>query len=138
MSRKPSMRVLASAVCVLAAALVPAAAETIDSTYTSLAAKNCRKVVNLKIEDTEYAVSRTCAGPAGYKVYIAEEDLRETLSIGKSLKQASAEPAAQEHYGAFNGYEDVVEWRSLKGGGVKGSAPFAAIVGWYFADNENL
>src|SRR5436305_1840688 len=87
--------------------LAPAAAETYDSSYTSIAEKRCKKTVNLKIEDTEYAVSRICAGIAGYKVYIDEEDLRETLTIGKTLKQAFKEPAADDHHGGFNGYEDT-------------------------------
>ena len=36
-----------------------------DSRYTSIAAKHCKKHVDLKIDDTEYAVSRVCPGAAG-------------------------------------------------------------------------
>jgi hypothetical protein len=136
MPRLPSLRLAAAGVgFVMSAALLAttATAETFDSPYTSIAAKRCKKRVNLKIDDTEYAVSRVCAGAAGYKVYVDEEDLRETLTIGKTAKQALSEPAADDHYGAFNGFEDTVEWRSGKD-----RKPFAAIVGWYFADNEHL
>jgi hypothetical protein len=131
----PRYRLLAAAALAACVAALPAAAET--STYTSIAPKRCKKTVHLKIDDVEYAVSRVCAGPAGYKVYVNEDDLREVLTIGRTAKQALDEPAAQDHYGAFNGYEDTMEWRGPKSGS-KSSAPFAAIVGWYFADNEHL
>jgi hypothetical protein len=124
---------ITSAALAACVAALPATAETFDSTYTSIAPKRCKKTVNLKIDDVEYAVSRVCGGIAGYKVYIEEDDLRETLTVGKSPKQAFDEPAAHDHFGAFNGFEDTLEWRRHKGG-----APFAAIVGWYFADNEHL
>jgi hypothetical protein len=132
---RPSRLAIAGAcLAVMSATLVAAArAETFDSRYTSIAAKHCKKHVDFKIDDTEYAVSRVCAGAAGYKVYVDEEDLRETLTIGKTAKQAMSEPAADDHFGAFNGFEDTIEWRSGKD-----RKPFAAIVGWYFADNEHL
>jgi hypothetical protein len=137
-NRRTRAAVTAAGLAVMAgwlasAAAAGGAAQTFDSTYTSIAAKQCRKTVNLKIEDTEYAVSRICTGTADYKVYIDEEDLRETLTVGKTLKQALQEPAADDHYGAFNGYEDKVEWRRGRDG-----KPFALIVGWFFADNANL
>jgi hypothetical protein len=123
----------ATAAWVASATLFPAVGETIESTHSSIAEKRCKTNVTLKIDDTEYAVSRVCAGPARYKVYVDEEDLRETLTIGRTAAQAMREPAAHDRFGAFNGYEDTIEWRSPKGG-----VPFAAIVGWHFADNENL
>jgi len=132
---RPSRLAMAGAcLAVLSATLAATArAETFDSRYTSIAAKHCKKHVDLKIDDTEYAVSRVCAGAAGYKVYVDEEDLRETLTIGRTAKQAISEPAADDHFGAFNGFEDTIEWRSGKD-----RKPFAAIVGWYFADNAHL
>ena len=136
MPRLPSSRLAIAGVClaVMSATLVATArAETFASRYTSIAAKHCKKHVDLKIDDAEYAVSRVCAGLAGYKVYVDEEDLRETLTVGKTAKQAISEPAADDHFGAFNGFEDTIEWRSGKD-----RKPFAAIVGWYFADNEHL
>jgi hypothetical protein len=73
-----------------------------------------------------------CEGRGGYKIFIREDDLRETLTIGKTLKNAADEPAASDHYEAFNSYDDTVEWRS----GADGK-PYAVIVGWSYADNEN-
>jgi hypothetical protein len=140
MPRNRPLSIAIAGACLAAMSAWPApaaAAEAVDSSYTSIAEKRCKKTVNLKIEDTEYAASRICAGIAGYKVYIDEEDLRETLTIGKTLKQALKEPAADDHHGGFNGFEDTVEWRRGQGGGKHGK-PFAAIVGWSFADNENL
>jgi hypothetical protein len=109
-----------------------ASAESLESRYTSIAEAKCQKAHVLRIEDTDYAVSRICPGRGGYKVFIDEEDLRETLTVGKTLRQAAREPAARDRYGAFNGYEDTIEWRGGKDG-----KPFAIIVGWSFADNEN-
>jgi hypothetical protein len=103
------------------------------SSYTSIAEKHCRKFDRLKIDGDEYAASRVCEGRGGYKVFVREDDLRETITIGKTFKQAADEPAAADHYGAFNSYDDTVEWRS----GANGK-PFAVIVGWSYADNDNL
>src|SRR5262249_1240790 len=128
----PSCAALVGVGLVAMSMLAAATAAAFDSTYTSIAANRCKKTVDLRIGKIEYAVSRICAGAAGYKVYVDEEDLRETLTIGKSRKQALKEPAAHDHYHGFNGYEDTIEWRSAKG------APFAVIVGWSFADQEHL
>jgi len=139
MPRLPPSRLAIAGACLAvmsATHIATARAETFDSHYSSIAAKHCKKHVNLKIDDTEYAVSRVCPGAAGYKVYVDEEDLRETLTIGKTAKQAISEPAADDHFGAFNGFEDTIEWRSGKDRN-KDRKPFAAIVGWYFADNEH-
>jgi hypothetical protein len=103
-----------------------------ESSYTRIAEKHCRKFDRLKIDGSEFAASRVCEGRGGYKIFIREDDLRETLTIGKTLKQAASEPAASDQYGAFNSYDDTVEWRS----GADGK-PYAAIVGWSYADNEN-
>jgi hypothetical protein len=109
-----------------------ATAETFASTYTSIAEAHCRKFDVVKIDSSEFAASRICAGRGGYKVLVEEDDLRDTLSVGKSVRQAGREPAAQDHYDAFNEYEDRVEWRSGHDG-----KPIAIIVGWSFADNDN-
>ena len=104
-----------------------------ESRYTSIAEAQCRKFDVVKIANTEYGASRVCAGRGDYKVFIHEQDLRETLTVGRTIKQASKEPAAHDHYGAFNHYEDTIEWRSGKDG-----LPYALIAGWSFADNENV
>jgi len=112
--------------------LAAATAAAFDSTYTSIAANRCKKTVDLRIGKIEYAVSRICAGAAGYKVYVDEEDLRETLTIGKSRKQALKEPAATIITATGAVTEDAIAWRIAK------AAPFAVIVGWSFADQEHL
>ncbi len=82
---------------------------------------------------SDYAVSRACNGHGSYKVFIDEEHLRETLSVGKTVRQAGKEPAATDRFGAFNGYENKVEWRSGHDG-----KPYALIVDWSFANAHDL
>jgi hypothetical protein len=113
--------------------VAPPALRAADSSYSSIAEKDCRRLHVLRIEGSEYAVSRVCTGRGGYKVFVDEEDLRETLTVGRSMRQAGKEPTATDHFGAFNGYEDKVEWRS----GADGK-PYALIVGWSFANNNDL
>jgi hypothetical protein len=120
----------AAVVCSLAAAPALRAA---DSSYSSIAEKDCRRLSVLRIEGSEYAVSRVCSGRDGYKIFIDEEDLWETLTVGRTMRQAGKEPAATDRFGAFNGYEDKVEWRSGPDG-----KPYALIVGWSFANNNDL
>src|SRR5215471_11879991 len=62
--------------------------ERFDSTYTSIAANRCKRTVNLKIGEAEHPVSQVCAGPAGHNVCVDAEDERDTLTNGKSPKQA--------------------------------------------------
>jgi hypothetical protein len=122
----------AIAIAASAGIAAPATAAS-ESSFTSIAEKQCQKLDVLKIDGSEYAASRVCAGRGGYKVFIDEDDLRETLTVGKTIRQAGKEPAAHDHFGAFNSYEDRIEWRSVKDG-----APYALIAGWSFADNDNL
>jgi hypothetical protein len=103
-----------------------------DSSYTSIAEKRCRKFDRLMIGGSEYAATRVCDGRGGYKVFVREDDLRDVLTVGRTLEQAGSEPAAADGYDAFNSYDDTVEWRS----GVDGK-PYALIAGWSYADNEN-
>ncbi len=125
-------RAAASATLVCALLTCATAGQASESSYTSIAENRCRKFDVLKIDDSEYAVSRVCTGRAGYKVFIHEEDLRETLTVGRTLKQAAEEPAARDAFGTFNGYDHRIEWRS--GADEK---PYALIVGWSFADNDD-
>jgi len=121
---------------ILATALAfacPAGSLAFESAYTSIAEGQCRKFDILNIEDNEYAATRVCAGRGGYRVFVDEADLRETLTVGKTVKQAADEPAAHDRYGAFNSYDDRIEWRI----GADGK-PYALIAGWSFADNANV
>jgi hypothetical protein len=132
MHRRRRLALVPVGLALLAGWPLTASAQSAESRHTSIAEAKCRKTHVLQIEDTDYAVSRICSGRGGYKVFIDEEDLRETLTVGKTLAQAAREPAARDRFGAFNGYEDTIEWRSGKDG-----KPFAIIVGWSFADSEN-
>lgn len=123
---------LLSIVTVVSLAM-PAAAEDFDSRYTSTAPKNCRIFDRVKVADTDYAASRVCKGVAGSVVVIAENDLRETVSVGSSIKAAAKELAAGESFGPFNSALATVEWRSVKGA----PKPFAIIQRWTIADNEH-
>ena len=40
-----------------------------------------------------------------------EDDLRETVSVGRNAAAAAKEPAAQSGFGPFNSTADTVEWR---------------------------
>ena len=75
--------------------------------------------------------TRVCPGSAGYVVLISEDDLRETVSVGRNRVGASKEPAAQTWFGPFNSTTHTVEWRAVNG------KPFAIIQRWHIADNAD-
>jgi len=79
------------------------------------------------------STTRLCPGPgkAGLSVLISDDDLRETVSVGKSLKAAAKEPAAQVWFEPFNSTLTTVEWR------MAGTKPFAIIQRWLIADNAD-
>jgi hypothetical protein len=116
-----------------AAAAVPAAAaEDFVSQYTSADVKKCRKVGSVKVGRDEYGASWACPGAAGYVVVVSEQDLRTTVTVGKTVKAAEAEPAARQGFGPFNFSYETVEWRSRKGA----ERPFAIIQRWNISDVE--
>jgi hypothetical protein len=110
-----------------------AAAQEFVSQYTSADTRKCRKVERVKVGDTEYAAVWACKGLADHVVMVSEEDLRTTVSVGKSVKAAAREPAASQGFGPFNFTYETVEWRSLKGAAL----PFAIIQRWNVSDSEN-
>ena len=63
-------------------------------------------------------------------VLISEDDLRETVSVGRNRAAAAKEPAAGTWFGPFNSTTSTIEWRSLDG------RPFAIIQRWHIADND--
>ena len=112
--------------------LVAAAkAEAVTSAYTSTAAKDCRKGHNFKVDGDDYASDRVCPGLGGLVVLWQEDDLRGTISVGRTASAAKAEPAAAQGFGAFNSTTDTIEWR------LAGGKPFAIIQRWHIADAEN-
>ena len=62
-------------------------------------------------------------------VLIAEDDLRETVSVGRHRAAAAKEFAAQVWFGPFNSTSHTVEWRAADG------KPFAIIQRWHLDDN---
>jgi hypothetical protein len=113
--------------CASAGLILPANAQTIGSTYTSTAAKHCRATgAGNGVDDSTI---RLCPGKAGLVVLVSEDDLRETVSVGRSRAAAAREPAAQAGFGPFNSTTTTVEWRALHG------KPFAIIQRWHIADN---
>ena len=102
-------------------------AQTIGSSYTSTAPKNCRIVG--KPSELDGGTTRVCTGKSGLVVLISQDDLRETVSVGRNRAAARQEPAAQVWFGPFNSTTDTVEWRERDG------KPFAIIQRWHIADN---
>ena len=107
----------------------PASAQTFGSSYSSTAPKDCR--VTSAHTGVDDSTVRTCPGKAGLVVLISEDDLRETVSVGRNRAAAKKEPAAQVWFGPFNSTEHTVEWRAVNG------KPFAIIQRWHIADNSD-
>jgi hypothetical protein len=108
------------------------AAETFESHYTSIAVNSCRTVDQAKPGEGEWHIW-SCKGRAGFVVVRAEADLREIVSVGRTVEAAREEPAAKAWFGPFNLAGDTIEWRSVKGA----KAPFAIIQRWTVSDSEN-
>lgn len=106
-----------------------ATAQTFSSTYTSTAPKKCR--VSSAGNGVDDSTIRLCPGKVGLKVLVSEDDLRETVSVGRTRATAAAEPAAQRWFGPFSSTATTVEWRALDG------KPFAIIQRWHIADNSD-
>ena len=102
-------------------------AQSFSSLYTSTAAKDCR----VKNTGQDGSVS-VCPGKAGLIVLVTEDDLRQTVSVGRNQKAAENEPAASSGFGPFNSTTDTVEWRATDG------KPFAIIQRWHIADNQDM
>ena len=107
----------------------PANAQTIGSSYTSTAPKDCW--VASAGNGVDDSTIRVCPGMAGLKVVVNEDDLRETVSVGRNRATAAREPAAQTGFGPFNSATTTVEWRALSG------KPFAIIQRWHIADTSD-
>jgi hypothetical protein len=104
-------------------------AQTIGSSYTSTAPKDCRMIG--KPSDLDGSITRLCPGKSGLVALISEDDLRETVSIGRNRMAAASEPAAQIWFGPFNSTTERIEWRTLDG------KPFAIIQRWHISDNAD-
>lgn len=106
-----------------------AEAQAIGSTYTSTAPRDCR--VSSAGNGVDDSTIRVCPGKAGLIVLVSEDDLRETVSVGRDRAAAASEPAAQVWFHPFNSTSTTVEWRAAAG------KPFAIIQRWHIADNSD-
>jgi hypothetical protein len=122
----------AAAAFLLAANVAGLAAENFESHYSSIAVESCRTVDEAKPGEGEWHIW-SCRGRAGLVVVRAEADLREIVSVGRTVESAREEPAAKTWFGPFNIAGDKIEWRSVKGT----IAPFAIIQRWTVSDSEN-
>lgn len=113
----------------ICAGLGCANAQSVRSSYTSTAPKDCRQIG--KPSNLDGSTTRVCPGKDGLVVLIAEDDLREIVSVGRNRKQAAEEPAANAWFAPFNSSENTVEWRTA------GEKPFAIIQRWHIADNTD-
>ena len=133
MKRVPCSRPIGLAIAALFGAasglISPASAQTVGSSITSTAPKDCR--VTSAGTGVDDSTIRTCPGRAGLVVLISEDDLRESVSVGRSRAAAAREPAAGVRFGPFNSTEHTVEWRAMNG------KPFAIIQRWHIADNSD-
>ena len=127
------MRILMICVTSVFAAMCVAAhaAPTLTSTYSSTSAKDCSKISATRIDGDEIGSEHICPGAAGFKVLKSEDDLRETISVGRNAKAANREVAANQSFGPFNSTADTVEWRNREG------TPFAIIQRWRILDNQD-
>ena len=105
------------------------AAQSMGSTYSSTAPKDCRQIG--KPSELDGSTTRACPGKDGLIVLIAEDDLREIVSVGRNRKAAAEEPAAKVWFAPFNSSEATVEWRSA------GTKPIAMIQRWHIADGTD-
>jgi hypothetical protein len=117
------------AVWLIATGLAGANAQTVGSSYTSTAPKDCRSIG--KPSELDGSASRLCRGKGNLVVLISEDDLRETVSVGRNRNDAARQPASDVWFGPFNSSETTIEWRSL------GARPFAMIQRWHIADHAD-
>jgi hypothetical protein len=111
-------------------AVAPVSAQDFTSLYSSTAARNCKKVDSAKDGEGAWA-EWMCPGIGGYVVRVTEDDLRMTVSIGKSREAAAGAPAAKRQFAPFNSVHDTLEWRLSRG------QPFATIHRWFLSDAAN-
>jgi len=124
----PGMAV-AALFCAGPGLISPAKAQSFGSSYTSTAPRDCR--VSGAGNGVDDSATRVCPGKAGLVVLVSEDDLRETVSVGRNRATAAREPAAQVWFGPFSSTTTTVEWRALDG------KPFAIIQRWHLADNSD-
>ena len=120
---------IAALFCAGSGLISPANAQLFGSSYTSTAPRDCR--VSGTGNGVDDSATRVCPGKAGLVVLVSEDDLRETVSVGRNRATAASESAAEAWFGPFSSTTTTVEWRALDG------KPFAIIQRWHLADNSD-
>ena len=120
---------MAALFCAGSGLISPANAQLFGNSYTSTAPGDCR--VSGAGNGVDDSATRVCPGKAGLVVLVSEDDLRETVSVGRNRAAAASEPAAEAWFGPFSSTTTTVEWRALDG------KPFAIIQRWHLADNSD-
>lgn len=105
-------------------------AQSFGSSYSSIATKQCRIIGAAKGGDDSSV--RVCPGKTGWQVLVSQDDLRETVSVGRNRILADKEPAAQTRFEPFSFAGNKVEWRLQNG------RPFAIIQRWQLDDNADM
>lgn len=105
---------------VLAVFPCAAAAQEITSLYSDLDLKKCQQLD--LYEDEGSGGEWLCRGIADHDVHVWEGDLRTFVGFGKN---APAQCATMQTFGAFNSLGPRVEWRMQDG------KPFATILRWF-------
>lgn len=108
----------------LFAMLLPATlhASEITSAYTNLDIDKGCKTLDKAEEGEGSWINLDCPGYRDYRVFVFEDDLRQSISYGPDIEQS-----AWESFGAFNHAGPKIEWRLEDG------RPFAAIHRWFVA-----
>jgi len=133
---RPARPAILILVASLAAIAPPARAQSANDavpTYTSTAEQDCRSDRQRRKIAPERGGTRVCPGTHGFVVVVSENDLRETVSVGRSRAFADKEPAAKKWFAPFSSAATTVEWRSRR----SASRPFAIIQRWSLADNND-
>src|SRR4051812_35534437 len=95
-----TLAILLLAMLLICSGLDRADAQSVGSQYSSTAAKDCRQIG--KPSELDGSTTRVCKGKDGLVVLIADDDLREVVSVGRNRKAAAEEPAAKVWFAPFN------------------------------------
>ena len=121
----------------LAGVCGPASAEPVKSEYTIVELKRCKQIKETEaVEGEDQGAAWWCPGPKGYKLYLAEGDLRFMMAYGKKARE---QRAATQTLPGFNSiFADdqteraTLEWRMRY---LKGKwTPFATVLRYYTYD----
>lgn len=129
----PTLLILIAGLACIAPARAQSPGDAV-STYTSTAEQDCRSERPRRKPAPEDGGTRECPGTHGFVVVVSENDLRETVSVGRNRALADKEPAARKWFGPFSSSATTVEWRSRR----SASRPFAIIQRWSLADDNDL